>query len=323
VTDLMTSPPVAAFDYRIDWRPANRHPGDHVAVAAGDGGAFRGERLLTESAHFRRLSIRSRLRDPLARWWIHEIQQRSAIDLVIAVDVSASMRVGGAARMTLVGDLVESAALAVHRNGDRIGVFAAAARIDPALSSPPALSAARLLPIAERLRRLETGRETAVAGSLDSVDGLRELWRRLPTRRSLVLLVSDFLAPAETWEGVLAPLAGHRVVPVVVASAADEPPPARFGLVEFTDAETGARRVLWMRPALARRLARERAAHRDRIAALFERLALRPLRVRPPFDPLPLTAYFLSHGAPGGAARPPGPLPGARAPAAGSAAASR
>jgi hypothetical protein len=295
---------VRAYDYRIDWRPANRYPGDHVAAAAGDGGAFRGERLLTDLAHFRRLAIRSRLRDPLSRWWVHEIQQRSAIDLVVCADVSGSMRVGRSGQMALVGDLVESSVRAVHRNGDRIGFVAAAAAIDPALSSPPARAAGRLLPIAARLRTLGND-GTAGTGSagkrngtaLDSIDGMGDLWRLLPARRSLVLIVSDFLAPPAQWERIFATLAAHQVVPLIVEEAVD-PVPVRWGLAHLTDAETGASRVLWMRPALGRRIARERIDHGERISALMARHHLRPLRLRPPFDPSQLTAYFLALGSP-------------------------
>ncbi len=42
------------------------------------------------------------------------------------------------------------------------------------------------------------------------------------------------------------------MVPVILRSAGEEMPPPRFGLLRFQDSETGAMRLLWMRPALQR-----------------------------------------------------------------------
>jgi len=119
-----------------------------------------------------------------------------------------------------------------------------------------------------------------------------------------VLVVSDFLAPPSHWDRILATLAAHQVVPLIVDDAGDSAP-ARWGLTRLTDAETGASRVLWMRPALSRRIERERIAHGDDQRHDLVRRHLRPLRLRPPFDPLQLTAHFLALGAPRGLGRGP------------------
>lgn len=305
-----------AFDYRIDWRPVNRLPGEHPAATRGDGGAFRGERLLLESAQFRRLAIGASLRDPLARWWVQEMQQRSAIDIVLCLDLSASMRVargggdgagdGPAGQMSslrLLGDLVESTERTARRIGDRVGLVVAAESVDRTFTVMPGEPPGRLLAMASRLRAGGQG-----AGKGASARGLLDLPRWLPARRSLVLLASDFLGPIAFWARVLAPLASHQVVPLVIETAAAALPEVPRGLQRHVDAETGEARVLWWRPSLRRRIIAARLAHQEALDALFRRRRLRPLRLQPPFDPAQLTAYFHASARPlaGGSARLPG-----------------
>ncbi len=305
-------PRTPAFDYRIDWRPVNRLPGEHPAATRGDGGAFRGERLLLESAQFRRLAIGASLRDPLARWWVQEMQQRSAIDIVLCLDLSASMRAasgdgdgpaGQAPSLRLLGDLVESTGRTARRIGDRVGLVVAAESVDRTLTVMPGEPPGRLLAMASRLRAGGQG-----AGKGASARGLLDLPRWLPARRSLVLLASDFLGPIAFWARVLAPLASHQVVPLVIETAAAALPEVPRGLQRHVDAETGEARVLWWRPSLRRRIIAARLAHQEALDALFRRRRLRPLRLQPPFDPAQLTAYFHASARPlaGGSARLPG-----------------
>ena len=308
---------MTAFDYRVDWRPISHLPGEHPASTRGDGGAFRGERLLLEAAQFRRLAVGARLRDPLARWWVQESHQRSAIDIVLCLDLSASMRrsavgadAGGDAAgdaiaepsgpsvspLGLLADLVEATARSARRIGDRVGLVAAATTVDPAFSVRAGESLGRALAMATRLRRMADEGPLVETGGVDarSADGLLSLPRHLPARRSLVLLASDYLGPIAFWERVLSPLAGHQVVPLVIEAASPPLSSARWGLVRYADAEDGRARVLWMRPSLRRRLLAARLAHDEALDALFRARRLRPLRLQGVFDPAKLTAYFHS-----------------------------
>lgn len=301
----------STFDYRIDWRPLSHLPGEHPASFRGDGGAFRGERLLLEAAQFRRLALGARLRDPLARWWVQESHQRSAIDIVLCLDLSASMRwsargADGDARagpsgssaspLDLLADLVEATVRSARRIGDRVGLVAAAATVDPSFSVRAGEPAGRALAMASRLRRMAAERPPAASDGVDarSADGLLSLPRHLPARRSLVLLVSDYLGQIAFWKRVLSPLAGHQVVPVVIEGGAPPLPSAHWGLVRYVDAEDGRARVLWMRPSLRRRLLAAERTHDEALDALFRARRLRPLRLRGAFDPAKLTAYFHS-----------------------------
>ena len=112
-------------------------------------------------------------------------------------------------------------------------------------------------------------------------------------RRSLVLLVSDFHAPIDTWTQVLRSLRHHQVVPVVMQDQDATAVAAALG-----PAST------WTMPKAAA-AARSSCGHpcsgawprrptcgRRELDAMFEHLGLRPCRLDLPFDPAQLTDYF-------------------------------
>lgn len=287
--------PIRPFHYRVRWRPRARRPGEHAAALAGEGDAFRGERLLTEASQARQLSVAASIRDPLRRLWAREYQQRAAIDVLVVADVSRSMRIGAeGGPCRVLGDLVASAALSAFRGGDRIGVVCASTLIDPHLVVAPTRLVQPVLALAQCLRDL--GRPSSLRQpGLDSVDGLLDAWRRLPARRCLVFVVSDFHAPIATWTRIFSTLRHHDVVPTVLADGLSLPELPRWGLVSLHDAESGQSRPLLMRASLQRRLKACVAQRRHELSAMFEGLGLRPAYLREPFDPAQLTEYF--HGA--------------------------
>ena len=284
---------IPPFHYRVSWRPRSPRPGEHPASVSGEGGWFRGERLLTDASQARLLSVRASIRDPLRRLWVRENQQRATLDIHVVVDISRSMRVAGQGRCCqAAGDLLASAALSAYRSGDRIGAVCASARVDLRLVLAPTRALQPALRLARTIRGLPAQAGQWREPGLDSVDGLVEAWRRLSMRRSLVLLVSDFHAPIDTWTQVLRSLRHHQVVPVVLQDPDATATLPRWGLVHLDDAETGRSRSLFMRPALHRRLAEEAVLRQAQLDAMFERLGLRPCRLAPPFDPRQLTDYF-------------------------------
>ena len=284
---------IPPFHYRIAWQPRSRRPGEHPAAVAGEGGSFRGEQLLVDASQARFLSVRASIRDPLRRLWVRENQQRATLDVQVLVDVSRSMRIGGQGRYCgAAGDLLASAALSAYRSGDRIGAVCASARIDARLALMPSRALQPALALARAIRALPADTRLRREPGLDSVDGLLDAWRRLPMRRALVLLVSDFHAPIETWTQVLRSLRHHQVVPVVMQEKDATAVLPRWGIVHLDDAESGRSRSLFMRPTLQRRLQQTAERRQDQLNAMFEQLGLRACRLALPFDPAQLTDYF-------------------------------
>jgi len=288
-------PLVPPFHYQVSWQPRNWRPGEHRAAVSGDGGSFRGERLLADASQARFLSVRASIRDPFRRMWVKENQQRATLDVILVIDVSRSMRVQGEGSCCrAVGDLLASAALSAYRGGDRIGVICASGRIDRKLSAATSRRLPPVFAIAERIRALPE--EKRKQPGLDSVDAMLDVWRRLPTRRSLVLVVSDYHAPTETWMKILETLRHHEVVPVVMQDRSPVPILPKWGLVHLDDAESGRSRTLLMRPSLQRRLTAGIEQRQAELDSMFEGLRLRPCWLRRPFDPMQLTGYFHSVG---------------------------
>jgi len=286
---------VPPFHYQVGWQPRNWRPGDHPAAVNGEGGSFRGERLLTDASQARFLSVRASMRDPFRRLWARENQQRATLDVFVVIDVSRSMRVQGEGSCCLAaGDLLASAALSAYRGGDRIGVVCASGRIDQDLSAAPSRRLPPVFAIADRIRALP--HESLREPGLDSVDAMLDVWRRLPARRSLVFVVSDYHAPIGTWTKILETVRHHQVVPVVMQDRNPAPALPKWGLVHLDDAESGRSRTLLMRPSLQRRLTAEVLQRQVDLDLMFEDLGLRPCRLRQPFDPAQLTAYFHSGG---------------------------
>jgi hypothetical protein len=118
----------------------------------------------------------------------------------------------------------------------------------------------------------------------------------LPRQRSLVFLVSDFHLPLAQIDATLDSLAGHDVVPVILRDEAEYAAPAttRSGhaLVNLRDAETGAQRLLWWRPALAARHAEQRERARADLAAVLRRHRLGSVVLDDGFDGDRVTAFF-------------------------------
>jgi hypothetical protein len=152
------------------------------------------------------------------------------------------------------------------------------------LTSPPLHSRGHGARIAAALRAATLAGRSA-AGLLDAA-------RYLGRRAALVLLVSDFHFELAFTRRVLATLAGHFVVPVVVWDAAEAARTLPRGWIEVADSESAETRFLWLRPQLAERIRAAAAARRDSLAQLFRALGLRPLYLAAGFSPERATRYF-------------------------------
>jgi uncharacterized protein (DUF58 family) len=251
------------LDYAVRWRAGHALPGRHNSRAAGAGGQPRGYRPFWQAPDARKIDVRRSIVDPMDDLIVRQTDDRTSIRVVVAFDVSRSMR-SAAVGTTLeaVMRMAAAAARSAHRAGDAFGLigFDEAVRDDlylPATSSRGASAAA--------IARLRTIRPDGRGAG-----GMAGLAEKLPMRRSLVLLASDFLLPADVLERALASLAKHDVAPVVFHEAREAELP-RTGLMRLRDCETGKSRLLVMRPGLVRRWEAARAAWRAALDAAFLR----------------------------------------------------
>jgi hypothetical protein len=132
----------------------------------------------------------------------------------------------------------------------------------------------------------------AAPGDIGFSDGLEEAASRLAGQQGLVFLVSDFHWPLERLDTVLDLLAHAGVVPVVVWDPAETEPPSLNALASLRDAESGARRTLWLRPRLRQEWRQAVARRRAEIDTFFAAHSIRPFYVEGAFNADALSRYF-------------------------------
>ncbi|MBL8351766.1 MAG: MxaS protein [Burkholderiaceae bacterium] len=273
--------------YRLPGLAAGALPGAHRSGRGEGGFEYRGPLPLARARDLRRLDLRSSLRDPFGQWTVRQYSQRLSVPVLLVADVSASMAFDGRPpRQEVLADFTESLAASAWRNGDGFGFVACDEQVRQDLLLPPGRQRGAGAALAARLRGL------VLSGR--SSQGLREAWRWLPQRRSLVFLVSDFHLPEAELRAVLASLALHALVPVVLWQAQEAGPEARRGLLDLVDPETGRRQWLWWRPALRQQMIERQQGLRERLRLLFAGQRLRPLFIEGAFDADAVTRHFLS-----------------------------
>lgn len=283
----------AEFHYRMPRKVAGARVGSHPGLANGSGGAFVAHTSLFRQPDPRRIDIRASLRRQVALdddWLVRVHRQRSGISLHLVADVSASMRFGmPLTKLDRVAQFAECLGRSVHRLGDRLGLVAWDTRERGDLHLPPQRSRATGAAIAAALR--------GSGGGAGSIAGLIEATERLAGRDGIVFLASDFHGPLDGLEVVLDRLGHAFVVPMVVWDRAETEPPRGNGIVPAHDAETRARRTLWLRPTLRQRWSDGVAQRRAALERVFASRGLRPFWMEGPFEADAMSRHFLEAGA--------------------------
>ncbi len=268
--------------YRLRWRPRGVRPGAHPAQGDGGDGTFRALVPLVARPDPRRIDLRASLRDPFEGVHVRTFAPRRATTVAVLTDLSGSMGFDGTGAE--VARLAATLAASAGATGDEFALIGAG----------DGVRADAFIPASRR-----RGLGAQVAATLSSAEpagksaqGLATAAERLPRRRCLVFLVSDFLMPQADLDLTLDALWRHDVVPVVVRDSRAEGDVPAWGLMEIADVETGGRRLAFMRPGLR---ARWQAAARAWLAALEASFAARgytPFHLVDRFDPDALVAFL-------------------------------
>ena len=263
--------------YRPRGRIVSLRGGAHVSGTVGTLGTFRDQVPFMVHPDARRIDVRATLRDPFENTFVRRFQHRASIDVYAVVDLTRSLAYEGHARKKdLITELCAALAQSATRSGDRFGLLGCDAAVRDDCFIPAT-------------RRPGIFDEVAVCLSHApfqgaSADGLNKVAERLAGRRKMVFLISDFLLPLSLIRQVFESLAMHDVIPVVIGDSSEDAALPDWGLLEFVDLETSARRVVFMRPKL-KQLWLER--EKDRRAALW-RLARQfsrtPVTIADSFD---------------------------------------
>ena len=97
--------------YRPRGRFRSSQIGAHSSSQVGGFGVFRDQTPFLRHPDARRIDLRATLRDPFGETHVRRFEQRSGVDVVALVDVSASMRVR-AKKFEIAADLCAALAFA-------------------------------------------------------------------------------------------------------------------------------------------------------------------------------------------------------------------
>lgn len=277
---------IAELHYRLHSPARGQVPGHHRSRHGGNGIEFRGHANLQDAADARRIDIHASLRDPFGRWIVRLQRQRLSIPVAVVADLSASMGVAGAVhKQGVLADLVESLAWSAWRTGDSFGFVGCDSAVRRDLLLPQTRARGAGAALAASLRALQLDGRSA--------QGLLQAHGHLPQRRALVFLVSDFHLPLADVAAVLARLAHHDVLPVVLWPPAEFDLGASLGFADVADPESGRRQWLWWRPALRQRWHAAAQQRRADLGKLFRAQRLAPLFIEGAFDADAVTRHFL------------------------------
>jgi uncharacterized protein (DUF58 family) len=266
------APPPADLPYRIAWRSRAIRHGAHRSTQSGSGGLFRDLAMLWESRDPRRIDLRQTLRDPFGAIHVRRFEEKSQVNVAMLLDVSGSMGFRGTSRkMTIAADLAQVLASSVRRAGDRFALYAADETIREELSVPSTRSRAGDAEMSAALR--------AYIPVQSGASGLIEAARAVGRRRTLVVIVSDFLLPERQLEDLFEALSGHDVIPVRIADSREGASLPSWGLIELADLETGRRRLVAMRPSLKAEWQRRIEARRSFFRSLAARYGREPFEI--------------------------------------------
>ncbi|HWR97452.1 MAG TPA: DUF58 domain-containing protein [Candidatus Methanoperedens sp.] len=168
--------------------------------------------------------------------FVKKFTEERELTVLLLVDVSASQFFGGAnlSKKDLAAEIAAVLAFAAIRNNDRVGLVLFTDEVE--LYVPPRKGSSHVLRvIREVLSCAPRSRGTRLAASL-------EFLNRVMHRRAVAFLISDFLGSG--FERQLRVTARrHDLICVVTGDRLERAWPAA-GLVDWTDTESGERRIL-------------------------------------------------------------------------------
>ena len=221
---------------RLEWkvvrRLEGRLQGGHATRQRGSGIDFAGLRPYLEGDDARHIdwNVTARLGEPQLRQFTEDRQ----LTVWLVLDRSASMTAAGAGRgkHETLAELALLLARLFARGGDRVGAVLYDAGLTRVV--PPGSGRSHTLRLAAELDRTTGARR----GPTTDLALMLRTAASLARRRSLVLVVSDFISEGD-WERALLQLAQrHEVVALRIGDAAAEELP-KAGLIVVEDAETG------------------------------------------------------------------------------------
>ena len=246
--------------------------GQYHSVFKGSGISFSEVRQYAPGDDIRLIdwNVSARMNDAYIKLFTEERE----MTVLLLVDMSASGRFGskGQEKRELAAEIAAVVAFSAIRNNDRVGLVVFTDRVEKFL--PPKKGKKHVLRVVSEILSFEPQHKaTRIAAGLDFLG-------HVARRRTVAFLVSDFLAPLESYERALRITSRrHDIIPVTVTDPLEEALPP-VGLVELEDPETGELVVFDSSGPEARGFALDAKRAVDARQALFRRLDIDGIAVR-------------------------------------------
>ena len=197
---------------------------------------------------------------------IKRFAEERELTVMLAIDLSGSQRFGsvGSLKSELAAEISALLAFLAIKNNDKVGLLIFTDTCEKYL--PPQKGRRHVLRvIREILGYQPSGTGTKVEEALKFVN-------RILKQRSVIFLVSDFIADNDNFEKILGVVARRHDLVAVRLKDPREAELPRLGLVEFEDNETGRRVLIDTADEQVRLLVKAEASRRDEaLAKLFRR----------------------------------------------------
>jgi uncharacterized protein (DUF58 family) len=276
--------PTQIFQYRLAMPSSRVYPGAHVGRRVSSGHLFKQHEPLIAHPDPRRIDLRASVLDVFGQYRVRVYQQHSLIDVLLLVDLSASMSPNKTLLLACLDAIAESA----FSYGDRFSFMACGNQDSNSYQLKHCQQRGALRAFSQQLQAAHfTSQNPHWQAALP----------HLPSRPSLVFLLSDFHFDLAGLAPILPQLRQHDVIPLVVWQTADYENLPEWGLVNFQDSENRATRTLFMRPALRRKIVQNFQQRRRHLQSFFRGYGCEPLFLQDDFNAAQLQSYFLKRAA--------------------------
>ncbi|MCX6998392.1 MAG: DUF58 domain-containing protein [Kiritimatiellaeota bacterium] len=245
--------------------------GEYHSVFKGRGMEFQEVREYTPGDDVRSIdwNVTARMGHPFVKRFTEERE----LTVMLLVDISASHVFGSTRQLKkdLAAELAAVLAFSAIQNNDRVGLMLCTDEVEHYL--PPRKGVSHVLRVIRDVLYFQPRhRGTALIPALDFLN-------HVTTHKTVTFLISDFLTREELKPTLTVSARRHDLVAVVAGDRREQEWPA-VGLVEWTDAETGARRLVDTSDARVRRaLAGQQAERRAELIRLLNRSGLDTIEV--------------------------------------------
>ncbi|TVR99529.1 MAG: DUF58 domain-containing protein [Phycisphaerales bacterium] len=240
MSEEIQSPVGAGRVRQLRFRPRRRVEemlaGSYLSAYKGEGLEFAEVRAYEPGDDVRSIdwNVTARTGTPFVKRFVEE--RRLTVMLLVDISASESFGTAGRPKREAAAEVASLLASAAGRSHDRVGLLLFSDRAE--LYIPPGKSRQHRLRIERALRfHKASGRGTDIDAAIRFLGAVRK-------RRAMVFLISDFLAPTESYKSALNRLSRRHEVTAVRVEDPKERTLPRVGLIRLRDAETGRQRVL-------------------------------------------------------------------------------